>query len=145
MQRQAPFFHFERKTRFELATFSLEGWRSTNWATSAVKLKLWAKMDSNHRSRKTTDLQSAPFGHSGIRPSSFLKNALAFHCECKYTFSFWICKYGWRILIKIICLNPCHDKRGTVLRNLYRVKFPVKQKKHIFVSKWISRTLNNQD
>ena len=29
---------------------------------------MWAKMDSNHRSRKTADLQSAPFGHSGIRP-----------------------------------------------------------------------------
>ena len=29
---------------------------------------LWAEMDSNHRSRKTADLQSAPFGHSGIRP-----------------------------------------------------------------------------
>ncbi len=25
----------ERETRFELATFSLEGWRSTNWATPA--------------------------------------------------------------------------------------------------------------
>ena len=25
----------ERKTRLELATFSLEGWRSTNWVTSA--------------------------------------------------------------------------------------------------------------
>ena len=25
-------------------------------------------MDSNHLSRKTADLQSAPFGHSGIRP-----------------------------------------------------------------------------
>ena len=32
---------------------------------------LWAKMDSNHRSRKTADLQSAPFGHSGIRPFLF--------------------------------------------------------------------------
>ena len=30
--------------------------------------KVWAKMDSNHRSRKTADLQSAPFGHSGICP-----------------------------------------------------------------------------
>ena len=29
---------------------------------------LWAEMDSNHRSRTTADLQSAPFGHSGIRP-----------------------------------------------------------------------------
>ena len=28
----------------------------------------WAQMDSNHRSRKTADLQSAPFGRSGIRP-----------------------------------------------------------------------------
>ena len=30
---------------------------------------MWAKMDSNHRSRKTADLQSAPFGHSGICPN----------------------------------------------------------------------------
>ena len=28
----------------------------------------WRKMDSNHRSRKTTDLQSALFGHSGTPP-----------------------------------------------------------------------------
>ena len=32
---------------------------------------LWAKMDSNHRRRKPADLQSAPFGHSGICPTSF--------------------------------------------------------------------------
>lgn len=31
---------------------------------------LWAKMDSNHRRRTSADLQSAPFGHSGIRPES---------------------------------------------------------------------------
>ncbi len=30
---------------------------------------LWVKMDSNHRSRETADLQSAPFGHSGIHPA----------------------------------------------------------------------------
>ena len=29
---------------------------------------LWAKMDSNHRRNYPADLQSAPFGHSGIRP-----------------------------------------------------------------------------
>ena len=29
---------------------------------------MWAKMDSNHRRRKPADLQSAPFGHSGICP-----------------------------------------------------------------------------
>ena len=27
-------------------------------------------MDSNHRRHKPADLQSAPFGHSGIRPCS---------------------------------------------------------------------------
>ena len=32
-------------------------------------LFLWVKMDSNHRSRETADLQSAPFGHSGIHPA----------------------------------------------------------------------------
>ena len=32
-------------------------------------------MDSNHRSRKTADLQSAPFGHSGIRPYVFILTA----------------------------------------------------------------------
>ena len=33
-------------------------------------LFLWVLMDSNHRSRKTADLQSAPFGHSGKHPSA---------------------------------------------------------------------------
>ena len=47
-------------------------------------LFLWAKMDSNHRSRKTADLQSAPFGHSGICP-----NGLSFERHCKGTIIFW--------------------------------------------------------
>ena len=29
---------------------------------------VWVEMDSNHRRRKPADLQSAPFGHSGIYP-----------------------------------------------------------------------------
>ena len=33
----------------------------------------WEKMDSNHRSEDATDLQSAPFGHSGILPYSIIK------------------------------------------------------------------------
>ena len=37
-----------------------------------LRLKLWEKMDSNHRRYKPADLQSAPFGHSGILPFSFL-------------------------------------------------------------------------
>ncbi len=35
---------------------------------SYFRIFLWAKMDSNHRRRTSADLQSAPFGHSGIRP-----------------------------------------------------------------------------
>ena len=97
----------ERETRLELATYSLEGYRSTKWATSACliwnlkmyklkmntiklsflkellqyerpifkssnwlifKFALWAGVDSNHWSRKTADLQSAPFGRSGTCP-----------------------------------------------------------------------------
>ena len=62
--------NYERKTRFELATYSLEGYRSTNWATFAF-IK-WGEKDSNLRSLATTELQSVPFGHSGIPP--FLLN-----------------------------------------------------------------------
>ena len=86
----------ERKTGVEPATFSLEGWRSTNWATSAICvyklllvngvqiykiflnlqikfIKKWGEQDSNLRSRKTAELQSDPFGHSGISPLVFYK------------------------------------------------------------------------
>ena len=47
---------------------------------------LWAKMDSNHRRRKPADLQSAPFGHSGICPFAFdvITIASAFlNCDAK--------------------------------------------------------------
>ena len=40
----------------------------------------WAKMDSNHRRRKPADLQSAPFGHSGICPYSLFYQ----HHACKH-------------------------------------------------------------
>src|SRR5689334_4791357 len=36
-----------------------------------AKLRMWAVVDSNHRSRKTADLQSAPFGRSGNCPCTF--------------------------------------------------------------------------
>ena len=38
----------------------------------------WAKMDSNHRRRKPADLQSAPFGHSGICPFALDYSSLFF-------------------------------------------------------------------
>ena len=37
--------------------------------------RVWAKMDSNHRRYKPADLQSAPFGHSGIRPCRHIPRA----------------------------------------------------------------------
>ena len=42
-------------------------------------------MDSNHRSRKTAELQSAPFGHSGNCPRYF-------QLQCKGTIIFETCK-----------------------------------------------------
>ena len=45
---------------------------------------LWAKMDSNHRRRKPADLQSAPFGHSGICPFVLLRRFVS-QLRCKDT------------------------------------------------------------
>ena len=44
---------------------------------------LWAKMDSNHRRYKPADLQSAPFGHSGIRPYVLSLVAFVFWASCR--------------------------------------------------------------
>ena len=75
------FKKIERKTGLKPATLSLEGWCSIDWATSAKNdtasrpvVTLWEKMDSNHRRHKPADLQSAPFGHSGILPKLFSKS-----------------------------------------------------------------------
>ena len=42
---------------------------------------LWAKMDSNHRRRKPADLQSAPFGHSGICPCNLKRFIASLRCK----------------------------------------------------------------
>ena len=39
-------------------------------------------MDSNHRRRKPADLQSAPFGHSGICPT-FIQRTFSFRASCR--------------------------------------------------------------
>ena len=51
--------------------FCLSFGRFPRWTSPefvGVRLNLWEKMDSNHRRYKPADLQSAPFGHSGILP-----------------------------------------------------------------------------
>ena len=59
-------FLIERETRLEPATYSLEGCRSTNWATLAYNIcgerRIRTFVDFS------TDLQSVPFGRSGISP-----------------------------------------------------------------------------
>ena len=47
---------------------SPQGFASVLSGEATARRTVWAEMDSNHRSRKTADLQSAPFGHSGICP-----------------------------------------------------------------------------
>ena len=76
-KRSTPELHRlvkERETRFELATFSLEGWRSTNWATPAILLKyvnqVWGEQDSNLWRWKPADLQSALVGRLSISPKN---------------------------------------------------------------------------
>ena len=63
----------ERETRFELATFSLEGWRSTNWATPAKKNKNMTVGRTGFEPVKVkpADLQSALVGRLSISPRNF--------------------------------------------------------------------------
>ena len=56
----------ERETGFEPATFSLEGWRSTNWATPAIGFVGRAGFEP--AKVKPTDLQSVLVGRLSISP-----------------------------------------------------------------------------
>ena len=49
---------------------------------------LWAKMDSNHRRRKPADLQSAPFGHSGICPFHYFRKRICDRLKKTACFNF---------------------------------------------------------
>ena len=53
-------------------------------------------MDSNHRRRKPADLQSAPFGHSGICPPQNLRGCAPLSdCSCRsYRITYpWACRW----------------------------------------------------
>ena len=61
--------YLEPMAGIEPATSSLPRKRSTpELHRRTTVLRVWVVMDSNHRSRKTADLQSAPFGRSGNYP-----------------------------------------------------------------------------
>ena len=59
-------------------------WKANALSTELLPQFLWAKMDSNHRRRKPADLQSAPFGHSGICPFVLLRRFVS-QLRCKDT------------------------------------------------------------
>ena len=54
---------------YQLSYFRIDSEESAARRAAGRSIRVWARMDSNHRSRKTADLQSAPFGHSGTRPN----------------------------------------------------------------------------
>ncbi len=99
----------ERKTGLEPATWSLEGFRSTKWATSAISfcprdpnftlytlhlalgtwhlaLDLVGRGGFEPPKASPTDLQSAPFDHSGISPV---------WCECACYQALWCVSCCW--------------------------------------------------
>ena len=76
--RQYPSVHLERETGIEPASLA---WKAKvlplNYSrtcgraddvSDSWQLDWWRELDSNQRRRKPTDLQSAPFSHSGIPP-----------------------------------------------------------------------------
>ena len=93
----------ERKTGLEPATYSLEGCRSTKWATSADK-KIVGEEGFEPPKTSSTDLQSAPFGHSGTLPTKkraggrirtadrLITNQLLWPTELHRLFCFELCK-----------------------------------------------------
>ena len=86
---------------------------SANWATPAyqyfVFYKWWWKKDSNLRSRPTTDLQSAPFGHSGIPPLVELMIGLE-PITCWLQVS---CSANWATPAHLLCFNGGRNRDRT--------------------------------
>ena len=60
------YFFRQSATRAWVTFVFLRNW--VNWLVFRYFVKWWAGVDSNHRSRETADLQSAPFSHSGTYP-----------------------------------------------------------------------------
>ena len=87
-----------------------------------ITLFLWAKMDSNHRSRKTADLQSAPFGHSGICPFLLLRWFVS-QLRCKDTTIYLNSKQNRSFLLQKLHIRllycPAYHRRDPLLAPLY--------------------------
>ena len=79
-------------------------------AINIFSLRVWAKMDSNHRRYKPADLQSAPFGHSGIRPQK-----LRFGHRQQPSRLFQRCKGKQFFAITQIFAVKTHDAENNIL------------------------------
>ena len=67
--RVSEYFTFAKQIFHSVAISLAAGQISLKKALAYASAFFWWEMvDSDHRSRKTTDLQSAPFGHSGNLP-----------------------------------------------------------------------------
>ena len=93
-------------------------WKANALSTELLPQFLWAKMDSNHRSRKTADLQSAPFGHSGICPFLLLRRFVS-QLRCKDTTIYLNSKQNRSFLlqklhIRLLCY-PVYHRRDLLL------------------------------
>ena len=115
-------FGIQKKDNLSIILFSESGRRGSNprpsaWKANALSTELlpqflWAKMDSNHRSRKTADLQSAPFGHSGICPFLLLRRFVS-QLRCKDTTIYLNSKQNRSFLlqklhIRLLYYLTCH-------------------------------------
>ncbi len=58
----------KRTFKTAASTVDLSSPRAQYLKTASICFLWWREEDSNLRSRPTTDLQSVPFGHSGIPP-----------------------------------------------------------------------------
>ena len=90
--RQLPIDYFEmtteqeRKTRFEPATYSLEGCRSTNWATSAnemLNFKCWmlTTVNTAHDSILKTQNKQRTVGKDGFEPPNSEEDRFTVCCR----------------------------------------------------------------
>ena len=122
----------ERETRLEPATCSLEGCRSTNWATPAYTrllgyflalqnykinlflCKSWGKQDSNLWRHKSTDLQSVPVGRFGIPPTASKFQAFSLSCYLNgwqnYSLFWKIQNKDFKFQKKFLSFSPIDSK-----------------------------------
>ena len=61
-----------------LVLYRLSYFRELTTTSATVTFFLWEQMDSNHRRWKPADLQSAPFGRSGILPILLFQSSTFF-------------------------------------------------------------------